>query len=503
MYRSPSTFRKFSLRGLLAVGALVSLGLPLGREACGIGGSAIQPTYTPRESVGAAPAVSLISSKASAPAAESVAASGTNGAAETNEQGGTGRSRGTTTTTRHITSADEGHGTTKKRRKRKTEEEDEGTRVAKTKRQGGGGGTTTESKDYEESKEVKNAIIAPPAKPLITLSTGFESRYIYHGVDIVGFNSTGVLNGVTITNTSNGRSATFTPGEAVLFDKLLGVPVANSTSPIAYINGGIEFKGFHLGVGYLHATDETIPSRVAIENTATAFNRAFFIERYPTPVGHFNNTKAFYQEVDINLDYTLSIVANILDVTVGYNSFIIPDHEFKGTNYQGEAFGRITYKQIPYIQPSVTYYRYLSDARGEKVGTNNLTAYINGTASNFSFREQRIGEYLNGNYVEARIDGAYPIINTPAFAMAFTAYALISANDQYLTKQVSNTTSLEFNTVEVGAKIPLTFHNRFSVTPYINYGFDISEDHEANDFDGRVAPFKEDVWGGVTFSYRF
>ena len=495
MHRPHSVLRPFSLRGLLVAGTLASLGLPLGRQARGIGGSAIQPTYTPRESVGAAPTVSLISTGASASAAASVTASGTSGAAETNEQGGSGGS-----VTRHVSSDDEGHGTTKKRRKRKAAEQEGGTRVARTK--SSGGGTGTESKDYGESKQIKNALVAPPAKPLLTLSTGFESRYIYHGVDIVGFNSSGLTGGIPFPATAGG-TVTFTNKEANFLNKDFGAPTANATSPILYINGNAEYKGFHLGVGYIHAIDETIPSRVAIENTATSFTRAFYGFGFPVPIGRYNNTKQYYQEVDLNLDYTLSIIANILDVTVGYNSFIIPDHDFKGTNYQGEAFGRITYKQIPYLQPSITYYRYISDARGERIGTFGLRNYETGPGTSFSFREIKIGEYLNGNYVEARLDGSYPLVNTPAFAAAFAAYGLISVNDGYLTKQVSNTTSTEFNTAEVGAKIPLTFYGQFSITPYINYGFDISSNHEANDFRGSIGPFKEDVWAGVTFSYRF
>ena len=81
MHRPPASFRQFSVRGLLVAGVLASLGLPLGREARGIGGSAIQPSYTPRESVGAAPTVSLISSGPSASAEASVAARGPRGAA--------------------------------------------------------------------------------------------------------------------------------------------------------------------------------------------------------------------------------------------------------------------------------------------------------------------------------------------------------------------------------------------------------------------------------------
>ena len=484
MYRSPSPSRRFSLRGLCVAGALASLGLPLGRQACGIGGSAIQPTYTPRESVGAAPAVSLISSGSSSAAAASVAASGTNGAAETNEQGSTGGSH--RTATRHVSSDDEGHGTVKKRRKRKTEEETgEGTRVAKGKGKGGGG-TTAESKDYED-KEVKNALVAPPAKPLMTLSVGAESRYIYHGVDIVGFNST------------------ISPSLLKLFGKegikflntfFAGQPTApNATSPIVYTNGDIAYKGFHLGVGYTLATDETIPSRVQTANEAVTLNKFanyLDLEGFNIPTGQYNRAKRYYEEVDINLDYTLSIVANVLDATVGYNSYVIPAHDFKGTNYQGEALGRLTYKQIPYVQPSITYFRYISDARATTVGFNGI-----------NFAERQEGEYLNGNYVEARIDGAIPIYRNATFSVALAPYVLISLNDGYLDKEIDNKTHTEFNTIELGAKVPFNVGGHFAITPYVNYGYDISHFHESNDFNGGISPFKEDVWGGVTISYRF
>jgi hypothetical protein len=484
MYRSSTNFRRFSLRGLLIAGAVTGLGLPLAQEAYGIGGSAIQPTYTPRESVGAAPSVSLISTGASSSSAAAVASSGVGGAAETNSQSPTMAGGA------HVSSDNEGHGTTKKRKKKA--QETGGTRVAK--------GTTYEAKESKESPPPK--LVAPPSKPIITLSTGFESRYIYHGVDIVGFNSSGVPNGVTLPATAGG-TVTFTQKEAQILNNFEKVPTANATSPVLYLNGSTEFKGFQLGVGYIYAIDPTIPSRDAIENTATAFTRFFNQIGFPTPFGSYNNTKEHYQEVDLNLDYTLSIIANVLDATVGYNSYIIPDHAYKGTNYQGEAFVRITYKQIPYIQPSVTYYRYISDARAIRVGTVGLYDYEHDLANSFAFTAQKGGEYLNGNYIEARLDGAYPLIKGEQFSAGFSAYGLISANDGYLTKQVTGTTNLEFNTAEVGAKIPMTVGGHFSITPYINYGFDISPNHDANDFSGKLGPFKEDVWGGITFSYRF
>ena len=298
MHKSHPSSLKFHLRGLCVAGALASLGLPLGRVAQGIGGSAIQPTYSPRESISANPSINLIPTAVIA--TTSVASNGSDSTTLNN---------GSTTQTRHVTSDDEGHGTTKKRRRRKTSEQGGDTRVA----QGKSG--TTESKDYGESKEVKNAIVAPPVKPLITLSTGFESRYIYHGVDIVGFNSALP----TINIPKNGKTTADKEAFSDFEQKLSQQPKANDTSPIVYANASLEFKGLQFTIGYLNATDHTIPTRVEVANQAVTFNRYYdtlqspYLVAHPNlpsgpnrdflyPTGQYNNTSELYQEIDINLE---------------------------------------------------------------------------------------------------------------------------------------------------------------------------------------------------------
>ncbi len=88
-------------------------------------------------------------------------------------------------------------------------------------------------------------------------------------------------------------------------------------------------------------------------------------------------------------------------------------------------------------------------------------------------------------------------------ATSLKPYVLASLNDGYLTKESGVAGTTEFNTFETGFKLPVTIADHFAVTPYFNYGHDISRTHVANDFSGTLAPFKEDVWGGVTFSYIF
>ena len=500
MHKSYPIFRAFSLRGLLVAGTIASLSLPLGWEARGIGGSAIQPTYTPRESVSANPSINLIFTDSAATASVSSSESA---------------SPGDGSATRHVSSDNEGRGTTRKHRRRKASEEEGGTRVVNS--PGTGGATGTESKDYKEGKEVKNAIIAPSSKPLLTLSTGFESRYIYHGVDIVGFNSS-----IPTTDIPHGK----TPADLATIADFKRIasqqPRANDTSPIVYVNASLEFKGLQFAVSYLNATDHTIPTRVEVANQAVTFNRYYdtlqspYLVSHPNlaggpnrqflyPTGQYNDTSKLYKEIDINLDYTVGIIANVLDATVGYNSYIIPDHDFKGTNYQGEAFGRLTYKQIPYIRPNITYFRYISDARGyEFVQENQNNSKGLDPAQGRGFFTREIGEYLNGNYVEARLDSEIPLFKLGEGSVKFSPYALVSVNDGYLTKEIaSHDQYTEFNTFETGFKIPVPIGDHFSVTPYLNYGYDISEHHEANTFRGTLPPFKEDVWGGVTLSYRF
>ena len=418
MHRSSSTFRPFSLRGLLAAGAVASLGLPLGQEAHGIGGSAIQPTYTPRETIGATPTASLIgASSGSSSSTAAAAASSDNGEAPPPS----GEKR---RTTRHVSSDDEGHGTTAKRRQRKKEK----------------AGTTAvvdNSKETKDHKQTSPLLAAAAPGPQFSISAGFETRYIYHGLDVISFNTRPL------------------PGQQF------------QSSGIAYTNADISFKGLHFGVEYLNSVDQVVPFLQT--TTSHGVRVADYTERY-------------YNELDLDLDYTVAIVANILDATLGYNSYIIPNNNFKGTNYQGELLFRLAYKQIPFVTPSFTFYHDFSEEHNNQFGD------------------------LNGSLVEFRLDGTVPIIKKDSFALTFAPYVSSIYNIDYLNYTGQRDGNIGgISSLQTGIRLPVTFAKHFTVTPYGNYGMDLTADNRLpiDNFSGRAFGERTHFWGGVTVTYSF
>ncbi len=428
--RSKILRSKFRIPALLLAGTALSAGLSVMREASALSGTltSSQVVTSPRESGGAGGGATLIHTAASttASAPETTTASSTNAPAEE-----TPAARSSGGGTRRHAQTEEGGRT---RRRGTTTEETTTTRRR--------GRTTANGKNVRESKDKVVRLTPPPDKPIFSISTGIESRYIFHGLDIISFN----------TDQRNSRDT--------------------HTSAIYYVGADAAYKGAHFGVTYVQSFDRLHP--------------------YLTSVFFGQNNKEFYQELDFNLDYTAHVVANILDVTVGYNSYVFLDSGFKGSNYQGEVLFRLAYKQIPYITPSFTYYDYVSE-----------------------FHDTRVGS-LNGSLTEFRIDGLFPVYKSPEVSVSFAPYVSSVYNINYLnwdhpTAINSGNNVGGWSYLETGIKIPVTIAKHFTVTPYANYGTDLTSgdttpinSHAYHDKTGfGIYGEKTLFWFGVTASYNF
>ncbi len=444
-YRSKFNISSLLLAGALSVGSLFTAG-----EAYALSGtlSAAGTTTTPRDSSGASGGATLIRTAASVPSTESPSSQVT-GPSEPSS------APAPTTTTRTSGGS------------RRRAQEEEGTTRHRT---SGGSGISTKRTSHQGGKSVveskDNKTVAPvstaPDRVHFSLSGGFESRYIYHGLDIISFNSKLL-------------TYRFTPGtRSGAVDPALDFQKDNSSSAITYENADVAFKGFHLGVGYVRAISATYPFFQQSRDPIIAAN--FSVPDQDAVPG---NHRRFYQEVDVNADYTVSIVANILDATVGYNSYFFAYHDFKGASYQGELFGRLAYKQLKYVVPSFTFYRYVSNYN------------INSAAGN-----------LNGSYAEFRLDGSVPVYTNNLFSVALAPYAAAGYNISYLKYGDNNVGG--WNDLELGIKVPTTLGKHFTVTPYGNYGLDLSSNNQAiNNFTGNGYGERTHFWGGVTVAYSF
>ena len=450
--RSKKHRSKFSVSSLLLAGAISFAGLFTSSEAFALAGTltASGETTTPRDSSGASGGATLIRTAASSTTSTSSESSSTQQVGPTESSSSSSASVHTQGGSRRRAQTEEG--TTHRRTT--------GTSTAHTSRQGG--------KAVVDSKDQKSVAPVPmaPDRVHFSLSAGFESRYIYHGLDVIAFNSK-----IDTARLSNGF---------VLFSPQL------SSSAIEYTNADVAFKGFHLGVGYIRAIDATYPfyQRPTVRDATTTAGQvlgANTITEDAVPGNH----RRHYQEVDVSTDYTVSIIGGILDGTAGYNSYFFAYRDYKGAAYQGEVFARLAYKQLKYVVPSFTYYRYIS-----------------------SFDNDHSSGNLNGDYTEFRIDGAVPIYNNSIFGVTFAPYIAAGYNIDYLKYSASSPYRNDvggWNDLEMGIKLPTRIGKNFVVTPYGNYGLDISgnTDTPINNFTGNGYGERTHFWGGVTVAYSF
>lgn len=168
--------------------------------------------------------------------------------------------------------------------------------------------TTTHSHTHTSSKEVvldKNPVMETPAPagPEIALTVGWDSQYMFKGLD-------------------NIRASSFS---------------GQDESSIWYGKLSLAYEGFGFNIGYLQAAEESDPrfSRVA--------------------------RSEYYSEVVAGVNYTASIIGGVLDATIGYNAYYFPEEDFWGTDYQGELWARLALVNIPFVTPNFVYSYFHSD----------------------------------------------------------------------------------------------------------------------------------------------
>ncbi len=349
----------------------------------------------------------------------------------------------------------------------------------------GGGKAVVENKD----KVVTPVSTAPP-KVQFSLSGGYESRYIYHGLDIISFDSK--LG--SVDDFFNNRT---------------------NSSAITYENADMSFMGAHVGLGYTRALSPTYPYFQS-PKLLDVFNSIAVTDKntndYPNGFAEASgqvNHRRFFQEVDLNLDYTVSLYANWIDGTVGYDSYFFPYRDFRGISYQGNMFARLALTRIKYIKPSVNFFHYFAKDAQSSDGFGDV---------------ERID--ANGSYMEFRVDGAFPVINRPTFGLLLEPYIAAGYNINYLRQTEKFSASSEkdpnennalfsgqltsvggWNDLEVGMKLTTRIGSHVTITPYGNYGVNLAGDDQTriNNLGGQIHTYGERTrfWGGVTVAYNF
>lgn len=167
--------------------------------------------------------------------------------------------------------------------------------------------TTSSRYSSASSKEVvtKNPVVETPAPlgPEIAFTAGWDSQYMFKGLDNVRASSFG------------GRDE----------------------SSIWYAKLSVAHEGFGFNLGYIMAVEESDPRFSPVERSE------------------------YYSEVIAGVNYTASIIGGVLDATIGYNAYFFPEDEFWGTDYQGELWARVALVNIPFVTPNFVYSYFHSD----------------------------------------------------------------------------------------------------------------------------------------------
>jgi len=183
-----------------------------------------------------------------------------------------------------------------------------------------GGGTSVGS-GYDDGGSGKGGIPigGQASSPLtFTVTGGYQSDYVYHGLSQIGNATIG------------------------------------TTNPIGmyFVGVGAQYKGFNLGLKYVRSDVSDLNPR-------------------------FNPTKSeSYTEVAFDINYTLGLIAgpqgagNWLDVTLGYQLLSFGEDTFWNTGEQHEFYGKLSMNRYKWVRPSISYHN-LSQGDALNSGTTS------------------------------------------------------------------------------------------------------------------------------------
>ena len=256
----------------------------------------------------------------------------------------------------------------------------------------------------------------------LTLSAGWDSRYMFFGLDQVAAASYG--------------------------------GAYPSTSGIWNTKISATWNGFNFGVGYIRAVERTNP-------------------RFEQSSKIFKN----YSEIPAWISYTHDIFVDHLELSGGFIYTNVPEKTFWGQKDLGEFFAKLAYTKCPAIRPSIVFHKFVE---------------LSHESVDFFGRQKHVN--LEGAILEARLDSTVPLITRGDVSVSLDTYISASYDFNY------NVESQDWNGVEFGLALPITFKGQYTVSPYVRTGVDLGADH--TDFVGSnhvTVP----VWGGVQFSATY
>ncbi len=299
--------------------------------------------------------------------------------------------------------------------------------------------STSSGKSGKDAKEIigNDVNFAAPTGPVFAVTTGWDSVYWYKGLDQVKTASLG-LNGLVLTPIG-----------------VFKYPNVRSTSSGVWDGRvSVEWQGFAFYAGYLQSDDRILP-------------------RVNPDAG-----LKYYGETQLGATYTVGVIKHALDLTVGYNAIFFNDRDFWGHDYQGEAFAKVSYTQIPFITPSFL----ASYMHSDSGSSGTFSGY-------FPFVLPRGPVDLTGWWYEARLDGNVTLFSSGDFSVGLNPFVVCGIDGGYNT---SGANSFRPYTMEYGVNIPTRLNKNLTLTLHANFSERL--------VTGLTIP---SFWGGASITYKF
>lgn len=174
-------------------------------------------------------------------------------------------------------------------------------------------------------------MVAPPVEyvtpcPVWTVEAGYQSKYIWRGLDTVQMVS---WNEINIQAMANGVDYVDTPN------------YQRQDSGVYFLGANVAWNGFSFGAKYVRSVDDGFNPAGDILNAAT---------------GMFD-TLSEYEEYIFSLNYSMALVPDQwLDATIGFDFYYYPEEKFWGAEHQGLAYLNFNMPRCQWAQPYVNFF---------------------------------------------------------------------------------------------------------------------------------------------------
>jgi hypothetical protein len=259
----------------------------------------------------------------------------------------------------------------------------------------------------------KGGIIAPvdyaaPPALVFTAEAGYQSKYIWRGLDtvqMVSYNEVALQNGFTPT---------------------VGPPYQREDSGVYFLGANVAWNGLSFGAKYVRSVED------GFNPTNDVFPFSLLTE---------------YEEYIFSLNYTAALVPDQwLDATLGFDFYYYPEDKFWGADHQGNAYLNFNMPRYQWAQPYINFFY--------NVETDSYGGGANGPLFDLVSEGWGFNLGVNGG---GQIAEAGPV----RFGISYGIDSIFKQNFEYEPDG--------FTHVSATLAFPVQFGENFTVTPSVTY----------------------------------